>query len=246
MGALLAVAGCGAGQQAQTARQVSAVPGVSGSVPAPGGGRVQLLNVSFDYPGPGGYQQGQAAPLSLRITNEGTRPVTLVRVDAGDAATGAAVVTGAPTPSGSVAAPSTPAPTSPSPGMTQGGGIQTPPAGPSAGQPANPSQNPPPIAIPQPSTAPTPAGGSGGQLSVVVPPAGIVQLTRDSGSYLQLTGLTRNLPPGEVVPVTFTFDTGGTVTLPVPVGVPESPPNRPTPIPGVSEAPAPEGSPGAE
>lgn len=247
VGALLTVAGCGAGSLAQTSRQVSAVPGVTGSVPAPGGGRVQLLNVSIDFPGLDGYRPGEAAPLNLRISNEGTRPVTLVKVDAGDAATGATLVTGAATPSSSVAAgPSTPAPTSVETGPEGSSTPLPPPVRPSPGTQGGATQNPSPEAIPQPTTAPTPTGGAAGQVNVVVPPAGLVVLTRESGTYLQLTGLTRSFAPGESLPVTFGFDTGGTVTLPVPVGVPVSPLERPTPVPSVSEPAGELGSPTAQ
>ena len=44
--------------------------------------------------------------------------------------------------------------------------------------------------------------------------------------YLQLTGLSEELKPGDTVEVTFRFSNGVSITTPVPIAVPMSPPAR--------------------
>lgn len=79
------VAGCGAGQIAQTAKVVASVPGGSASTPVPPnpdlrgdiGGTIFVQNVTVDYPGPDGYPAGGNAPLTLRIINNSNATITL-------------------------------------------------------------------------------------------------------------------------------------------------------------------------
>lgn len=68
----LAVAGCGAGQDAPTASNLSSVPGVNADDAGIG---VRNVRVAFD---PEGYPAGSAAPIELSIVNNGTDPVELV------------------------------------------------------------------------------------------------------------------------------------------------------------------------
>ncbi|HEY9482942.1 MAG TPA: hypothetical protein VIR00_08270, partial [Micromonosporaceae bacterium] len=81
-----ALAGCGAGQIAETSTIVSAVPGGSASVAVPTknnpNGALLITNVTVDYNDVNGYAAGATAPLSMWIINQSTDPLT---VTAGDA-----------------------------------------------------------------------------------------------------------------------------------------------------------------
>jgi periplasmic copper chaperone A len=75
--AVLALAGCGAGQVAQTGSQVSAIDGASGDV-----GDIALRDVLIPYPpgDAGGYPAGSRVPLQLTIVNQGTAADVLISV----------------------------------------------------------------------------------------------------------------------------------------------------------------------
>jgi copper(I)-binding protein len=76
----LALAGCGAGQQAATSEQVSATYGAGGQA-----GDIGVRNAQFVYdrPVPGGvvYAPGTSAPLRVSIVNTGALPDRLVAVE---------------------------------------------------------------------------------------------------------------------------------------------------------------------
>ncbi len=76
--AALALAGCGAGQLAQTSSEVSAVDGTSGNV----GHFIALRNVLLPYPPSqtGTYPAGSTVPVVLTIVNQGDQPAELVAV----------------------------------------------------------------------------------------------------------------------------------------------------------------------
>ncbi len=96
---------CSAGQITGTSVQVPPIQGVNAD--AGSGGTIALRNVLITYNGPGGYPRGGTAPLEVRIFNNGTQPVTLVRVTAGDAAAGVTLAGGPQAP------PPEPSPTPP-------------------------------------------------------------------------------------------------------------------------------------
>ncbi|MGH3779490.1 MAG: copper chaperone PCu(A)C [Pseudonocardiaceae bacterium] len=76
--AALALAGCGAGQIAQTDSQVAAVDGAFGNV----GNSIALRNVLLPYPPSptGTYPAGSTVPVVLAIVNQGDQPDELVAV----------------------------------------------------------------------------------------------------------------------------------------------------------------------
>ena len=94
--------------------------------------------------------------------------------------------------------------------------------GAAATQPAPAS---PPTGGPSPSPEPSPTAAPAGQetFSIEIRPADFELLVPGQGEYLQLMGLTRPVPPGTTVPLTFTFDDGTTVNVNVPLGVPTAP-----------------------
>ncbi|MEJ3743098.1 hypothetical protein WEI85_07415 [Actinomycetes bacterium KLBMP 9797] len=200
--AALLLSGCGAGQIAETANKVAAVPGASGEVrigDARTGGLVSVRNAVVVYDGPEGYEKGASAPLDIRIFNDTQQSVT-VRISSPESAESVApasadAATPAESPSGSPAASA-----SASPSVTPVGSPSASPS-PSASEPAAPAR---------PATVEIPAGE-------------YVVLTEAAGEYLRLVGLKQPLKPGEAVEVVFDFGGGQELKLPVPVGIPLTP-----------------------
>lgn len=199
----VALAGCGAGQQAQTAEQRPTVDGTNAQA-----GDMALRNIAIEYPDGGRYEQGSDARLRMVLVNEGMQPDALVevRTDAAErvvfrAAGEAGTVEGtaSPTPE------PTPTPTATATPTATPGGTPTGPATASPGS-ATPTESP------TPSEAPT--------TRMEIPAEGRVAFG-DDGPAVILTGLTRPLRSAEVVPITFVFERAGSVTVDVAVGVPE-------------------------
>lgn len=77
------------------------------------------------------------------------------------------------------------------------------------------------------------SGSDASQNSVPVAPASRVSFgVPESKDVLQLTGLKRNLYPGESLNITFTFAKAGAVTVDVPVALTETPPEQSVPPAG--------------
>ena len=214
VGTALGLAGCSAGLVTQTATQVAPVVGIDVDA-----GDIALRNVVIEYSGPEGYEAGSDAPLVVRIFNNGMESVTLVGVTADKAE--AVVLAGTPivvSPTGEPTQPPSPEPTtspdeeaSPSPTDT-------------AEPTASPTATPTPTATPQrPVTE---------DVSVTIPPQSYVLLVpgESESGYLLLTGLRESIIPGESVTVTFTFDNGTSVEVPVPLAPPVHEVPRATPI----------------
>lgn len=73
--ALVVVAGCAAGQIAETAEEVSAVNGSEGGI-----GPIQLRNVTLAFPAGGVYRAGSDARVEFAAVNEANKPERLVNV----------------------------------------------------------------------------------------------------------------------------------------------------------------------
>jgi hypothetical protein len=203
---LAGLSACSAGQITQTSNQVAAVPGANGNTGP--GGTIALRNLLVPFNDPAGYPAGGDAPMIVRIFNDGANTVTLVGVTAVGTASGVTVVGGTATPT------PTPARTSASPKTSPSATSSATPD--RSGTPTG-SASPTPGGSPTPSpTASVPAGSA--KISVAIPASGYAELVPGQGQYLQLTGLTNALTPGQGVPVTFTFDDGSSITLSLPVG----------------------------
>lgn len=112
----LALAGCAAGQQAQTAKVYSSIDGVNANL-----GPVGLRDAGISAPRTvSGYTAKGNAPLTMSITNDGDQADQLVAVSS-PAATSVKIT--AP------AAPGTAAPSTPSTATGQPAGIPVPPQG---------------------------------------------------------------------------------------------------------------------
>lgn len=232
------LAGCGAGQIAETADIVPAVPGANFDLKIDGG-VISIRNATIDYPGSEGYKSGDNAPLTLRIINGTTSPVTLTGATAtvanSTADAGKVVMVGeAPSAAASAESPvpaTLPATRNPTPTPKSSG----------KGHSAAPSASPSPAA--SPTESPSAAGPAGSAtINVKIPgaPDGLIILSQanSGGTYLEITGLTTPLLPAQTLRLvlTFTLADGSTVQLGnsnvasqqllVPVAVPESPQPR--------------------
>ncbi|MFD0594933.1 copper chaperone PCu(A)C [Catellatospora coxensis] len=206
--AALALTGCSAGMNSQTADQVAAVPGFSLTVPGPNGGSVAVRDAMLVYAGPAGYAQGATAPLQLRIFNDTQQPITLDKFESNDAA-GVKLATAA-----DLKASPSPAAESPSPAASKS-------------PKASGSPSPEAEASPEPEASPSPATAAPAKLTI--PPAGYLELTPASGQFLALTGLKKPVPNGEGVHLKLTFSNGVVIETPERTEVPLAPPLSPEP-----------------
>lgn len=206
------LAGCHAGQQAQTASEIPTIDGTFAQV-----GSLALRDVKIEYPETGSWAQGSDARLQLLIVNEGRDADALVevRTDAADRVTLATRPAASPSavPTKSASAAPTTSPT----GSPSGSGSGSASASASASVSASASGSPEKSS--SPSMTPTPTPTEEPETSIPIPAASLVAL-RDDGPEILLTGLTRMLRPAQVVPITFVFQEAGEVTVNVAVAVP--------------------------
>ncbi|HEX6756491.1 MAG TPA: hypothetical protein VF109_11190 [Mycobacteriales bacterium] len=188
------LAGCGAGQQAQTARELPTVDGASAEA---GGGTIDLRNVAIEYPDRGVYRKGAVARLRAVLVNNGIGADALVEVRTA-AAGEVAIESGGTAPAGEA-----------SPSETG-----TPSASPSGSAPSGSAPSTP---------EPTPTEeGPAGRPTLLIPPNTAVSIGEgdDATAAILLRGLTQELRSSQIVPITFVFRTAGSVTVTVPVGTP--------------------------
>lgn len=201
----VALAGCGAGQQAQTAEQRPTVDGANVTV-----GSLAIRDVALEYPEEGLYEEGGTARLRMVIVNEGTSSDQLieVRTDAADDVTIRAA-------GEEVAAP-TPTLTAPPPSLTPSSsetGLPNESEG-----PADPSDTVEPSATT--TAAPSPSATQPQVARISIPSNGLVSF-RDDGPTVQLVGLTEQLRPTQNLTITLVFQDAGPVTTVIPVAVPD-------------------------
>ncbi|MEG3632828.1 hypothetical protein [Micromonospora palythoicola] len=215
-GAALAVsllAGCGAGQIAETAEKEPSIQGVNLMTD---NGEYAVRGLLIEFPGADGYRAGEDALLSAVIYNDSKDAVT-VTVTTQDARDIVIVDAVRPVPprSGTPAAPSptiaspTATDTSPAPGGSPGG------------------------AAPDPRTGPA---------RIELPPLSFVRFNAQAGRYFQLLDLDESLRSGQNASVTFDFGDGHRVTGPAPVAAALTPVPPPPPIVEPEEAETHEGA----
>lgn len=187
---LVVATGCASGQIAGTAEIQSAIDGANGNA-----GAIAVRNARVGYPDGGVALQGGTATLLVTLVNDAVSAQQLVKVSSPAATSTTLSASSASSPSASSL------PTASSSG----------PIAPSASTTSSPS------ASPSASISPSAAAPAG--VNLTVPGQGIRRLT-SAGESIQLVGLTRDLVAGRTVPVTFTFSSGASVTLQVPISVP--------------------------
>lgn len=225
----LALAGCAAGQEAQTAEQLPTVDGQNTVL-----GPLALRDVALEYPEAGIYRQGSNARLEMVVANSSGDDDALleVRTDAArqvrifEAVEGGAG-SATPTPPEGTAEPSS-TPTGTASGTPTGTSEpESPSASAGTGAPSEspvtePSSSESPVPSPDAtgSAGVTPSAGTDTLSRVPVPSNGLVRF-REDGPTIQLVGLTRQLRSGERLNVTFVFENAGQVTLGITVGAPQ-------------------------
>jgi copper(I)-binding protein len=199
----LALSACASGQVAQTAQMKPTVDGQMAQV-----GALAIRDAALDYPAGGVYERGSDARLRMVVVNGGIAPDSLVSVSSPVATDvtisegGSADATGSATPE-----PTESASESASPSAT--------PSDTASGT-ATPSASGSPSATPSPTPSPTPENAQ-----VQIPPNSYVSF-REDGPRIMLTGLTKQLRPGQNLLVTLTFQRAGSVTMTIAVGTPET------------------------
>nr|WP_208407272.1 hypothetical protein [Amycolatopsis granulosa] len=191
VGAALALAGCGAGQIAQTSTMLPAVNGALGQA-----GKLAVRDAALVSRNDceQAYASGSSAPLTLVIANDGAADDDLVSVSSPNAAN--ATIAGQKT-------------------VVAGSKLLVGPAteGESLVQPGTGS------ATPTSPTSPTsPAAQASGSPSPTAGPTG--QPPRIGHAEVVLQNLKSVVWPGQLVPVTFTFRNSGSVTLQLPIQAP--------------------------
>jgi hypothetical protein len=228
--AAVALAGCSAGQIAETATIVSAVPGGSASVAVPTeqnpNGALLIKNVTVDYNGVSGYAAGATATLSVWLANQSTKPVT---VTAGDSQLIDPTKESQLTPLGTVSLAGQ------SPDVVN---LQNGPSAPATGATTVPPASAPPSAPPSPapsgspSASPTPTPAAPTAATVTIQPGTMQILSTSAGptaQYLQIAGLKAPVVPGNTVQLTFNVTSDGQPMGSAQVVAPVAPPASPAP-----------------
>ncbi|MCO1579007.1 hypothetical protein M8C13_24980 [Crossiella sp. SN42] len=198
LGIALAVTGCGAGMQSQTAIQVAAVNGASGKV-----GAIEIRDAQFAFPAQHKYPAKSNPSLLVSLINSGAQDDQLVSVTSDATGAPAEVKGGSTIPAGFVlraeaneAEHGTGSTGSTTPTSTTGG--------------TTPTSTTSTSATPTSATSPSTSAADTSKLKV-----GSVMIT--------LVGLKHELWPGQTIPVTFSFAKAGSVTLQVPIAADEEP-----------------------
>jgi hypothetical protein len=236
--AAVALTGCGAGNDAPTSRMETAISGINVDA-----GDLALRDLQVDFGRRGVYEEGQAAPLRVWISNQGDVPVVLEAVVSPDAeavtlATEEVLTEetpgqASPTADDSPTAAETETPEgdeSPSPegdaetGVPEGDESPSPEGDDATATPGEDDATESPDADASPTE--TPGGDDAAQLlgerefTVEIAPASFVRLAPTHGSFLLLEGLKKEVDLGSTVEVSFIFSNGEEVTVDLPVGEP--------------------------
>jgi len=197
--AAIALAGCSAGQVAETALKNPSVYGVNS---ASSDRSVFIRNLAVAYPGTAGYPAGADAPLNVVLSNQTKQAITVL-VSSRPAADPADVVSAkAVGLTGGSAAPSAPSTAVPEP----------------AGSPS-PDQTP--------SAQPSATGAATRPARIEIGPLGFVAFLPRDAEKLVAVGLSGKLLPGQSLNLVFEFSNGADpLVVQAPMAVPLSPASR--------------------
>lgn len=214
--AVLALAGCGSGQNTQTDSVEPAVNGMLGQV-----GPIVIRDAEFAYPDGGVYPSGGSAPLIMTIVNTGPTDDQLVEVSSPAAASvtvqgdknlpaRTTIQVGTPdkiaSPTDTATTTTTPTTTTPTPTTTTGS-----PSVSGSEQPSSPSSA---SSSPSEPSSSTPASSSSAPVKIGM-------------ATIVLTGLNDPMYAGKTYAVTLVFRNAGSLTLNLPIATPTTP--RPAP-----------------
>jgi copper(I)-binding protein len=230
------LAGCAAGQQAQTAEQRPTIDGNNAEV-----GPLALRNVAIEYPDNGVYRKGSVARLRLVIANTGNESdeLTEVRTDvAGEVSLVGAQTQDDSSPSASPAETGSATPTETGSATPTETGSATPTAtgsaSPTEGPGGTPSGTATVTATESPAASPSETGPLPGTTVTILPNNAVSIGQGTAEAAILLRGLTQDLRSSQVVSITFVFRSAGSVTVPVPVADPSG---EVAPAPTISAEP---------
>lgn len=232
--AAIALAGCSAGQVAETALKRSSTPGVNADN---ANGSVSIRNLSVQYPGTQGYAAGGDAPLEVGLYNQTTEAITVLvsSQPLAGAAEGQGIVSarqvgltggGAATPSAPSSAIPEPSGSRPSDNEDDQNSEQIPTP--------DPSSNPGPVQ--SESAAPAQPAGPVRPARIEIGPLSSVTFLPGDAEQLVATGLTGKLMPGNSLNLVFEFSNDAEpLVVQAPVSIPLSPASRAPGVPGEFE-----------
>jgi len=210
--AAVALAGCSAGQVAETSLKRPSNQGVNAQSST---GSVLIGNLAVAYKGSTGYPAGASAPIEGSFVNQTNNEITVTVSSApplsGGPASGVVLATSVSLSGGSSASPSV----TPS---------QTPSATPSGSSSASPE--PSESASEAPAAPPQPA-------EIKIPPMGSVSFLAGDTETLEASGLSAKLAPGNQLSLLFQFSDGSAdLHLLASVATPLTPAPRGSGLPG--------------
>ena len=226
--AAVALAGCSAGQVAETALKNPSIYGVNAES---SNGSVYIRNLAVAYDGTAGYAAGDDAALQLGLYNQTKQAVTVLISSQPSTATAEKDGVVSAQSVGLVGGPATPS--APSSAIPEPSGSR--PSDNEDDQNSNQIPTPDPSANPSPgetpSTAPTAAGAPARPARIEIGPLGAATFLPQDTEKLLVQGLTGKLTPGQSVNLVFEFSSGADpLVLQAPMAIPLSPASR---APGV-------------
>jgi copper(I)-binding protein len=220
----VALAGCAAGQVAQTAYQANSA---TGATVTENGIAIRDAQIAFPETGVGPqtaavYRAGGTAPVEMHVINQSRQSDRLVSASspvAGsvtvggqtDLPAGTVMVVGSPSSAGGQSAPGSTEPSAESPIGSPGASSST--------APTNSAQEPP-------DTSPTGSASASGEAPAAglqPPPALGVLAPSTRFAQVELTGLREDIQAGLSYEIVLTFERAGPVRMMLPVGYPASP-----------------------
>jgi copper(I)-binding protein len=188
----LVLSGCAAGQDAQTAKQFSVVDGSAADV-----GAISIRNAGLAAPSDAsGYKSGDDVELVAAIVNNSISGDTLISVTTSAASS---VLIG---PSSSSSDSGSSSPTASPTASASATASSTDSSSPTGSPSASATTSSAPVSTP-----------------IAIPANTLVMIGGDNSKAIQLVGLKSGLISGQSIPVTFTFQSAGSVTVQLPVKI---------------------------
>ena len=220
--AAVALAGCSAGQIAETSLKRPSNQGVNADNSDMS---VAIRNLAVTYNGTTGYAKGDSAPLEVGLYNQTTQPITVLisSKPPENAVENDGVISAESVGlSGGPSATSAPSTTLPNPSGSRDAAVPETSGGPSESV-EQPSGSP----SPAPSSSAVDDGASTEPARITIAPKGSATFLPGDKESLLAVGLTGKLAPGGSINLVFEFSNGAApLTLSAAVGIPLSPAPR--------------------
>jgi hypothetical protein len=196
------LAGCAAGQNAQTSKEKSVIDGVNVT-----SGSISLDDVSVSSPSDGaGYTAGADAPVDLVIVNSGTTPDTLISVTADPSVAKSVTISRADPSVSDGATPLTTSGSSPldsdTPNSASVGGTAS----------SSPELSGAPSGSGADSGSAAPTGSAADSVPIPIPVGTSVRIGQPGAASIVLNDLAAPLYPAQNITLVFTFSNGETIS----------------------------------